>query len=116
MGVPPPDYNHKGNEDAGLPLVLFMLQPLLFDAVQIVEIPPLDAEGRLQVLRIHTKKMSLAADVDLPLVARGSEGLSGAELAAVCREGALAALREDMGATHVHMRHFEAALEAIQGQ
>jgi len=88
---------------------------LLSPAAQIVEIPlPWTRKGRLQVLRIHTQRMRLAGDVDLPRVARGSGGLSGAELAAVCREAALAALREDMGAVHVKMRHFEAAFGAIQ--
>ena len=57
--------------------------------------------------------MPLAADVDLGALAATTEGFTGAELAAICREAALAALREDVdGAAAVAGRHFAAARAA----
>lgn len=57
--------------------------------------------------------MPLAADVDLGALAATTDGFTGAELAAICREAALAALREDVdGAAAVAGRHFDAARAA----
>jgi len=54
--------------------------------------------------------MPLAADVDLPALAHSTIGFTGAEVAALCREAALAALREDLeGAREVAARHFDRA-------
>lgn len=52
-----------------------------------------DAEGRLEILEIHSRGMPLAADVDLKELARFSHGYVGADLAALCREAAMSALR-----------------------
>ena len=49
--------------------------------------------GREQILRVHAKKINLAENVDLAVVARGTPGLSGAELANLLNEGALLAAR-----------------------
>lgn len=71
---------------------------------------PADEAGRLEALRIHTRQMPLGADVDLPALAAGALRFTGAELAALCREAAMAALREDVrGAQEVAWRHFLAA-------
>lgn len=69
----------------------------------------------LQVLRIHTRRVPLASDVDLAHLAAVTAGRTGAELAGLCREAALAALREDLAdATHVAARHFEMARNALR--
>jgi len=56
-----------------------------------------DEVGRLEVLRVHTKKMKLSEDVDLEKVAKGTQGYVGADLAALCSESALQCIREKMG-------------------
>ena len=58
-----------------------------FDREVDIGIP--DATGRLEVLRIHTKNMKLAADVDLEQIANETHGYVGADLAALCSEAAL---------------------------
>ncbi|MGO8946753.1 MAG: CDC48 family AAA ATPase [Ktedonobacterales bacterium] len=52
-----------------------------------------DLTGRVEILRIHSRDMPLAHDVDLPEIARITPGFVGADLAALCRESAMAALR-----------------------
>ena len=89
-----------------------LLRPGRFD--KIIYVPPPDTRARLEILKIHTRKMPLAEDVDLELLALKTEGYSGADIAALCREAALLALRENINATRVHMRHFMKALEVIR--
>ncbi|XP_057456099.1 cell division cycle protein 48 homolog isoform X2 [Lotus japonicus] len=55
-----------------------------------------DEVGRLEVLRIHTKKMKLSDDVDLEKIAKNTHGYVGADLAALCTESALQCIREKM--------------------
>uniref|UniRef100_I1P7N1 Cell division cycle protein 48 homolog n=1 Tax=Oryza glaberrima TaxID=4538 RepID=I1P7N1_ORYGL len=55
-----------------------------------------DEVGRLEVLRIHTKNMKLAEDVDLEHIAKDTHGYVGADLAALCTEAALQCIREKM--------------------
>lgn len=87
-------------------------RPGRFDVA--VYVPPPDAPGRLEALEVHSRSMPLAADVDLASIAQRTERCTGAELAAVCREAAMAALREDLeGAVEVAARHFEAAVAGI---
>lgn len=89
-----------------------LLRPGRFDVALYV--PPPDKLGRLAALRVHTRHMPLGADVDLEKVAGSTERYTGAELAAVCREAAMAALREDVkGAQEVAARHFEAAVAGV---
>ncbi|MET1127827.1 MAG: AAA family ATPase, partial [Thermoproteota archaeon] len=76
--------------------------------------PPPDRRARLEILKIHTRRMPLAEDVDLELLAAKTEGYSGADLEALVREAALLALREDVNATRVHMRHFNKALTIVR--
>ncbi len=89
-----------------------LLRPGRFD--KVVYVPPPDKKARLEILRIHTRNMPLADDVDLELLAIRTEGYSGADLAALVREAAMLALREDVNATRVHMRHFMKALEIVR--
>ncbi|KAG2450863.1 hypothetical protein HYH02_004696 [Chlamydomonas schloesseri] len=81
----------------------------------LLYVPPPDQEGRVAALEVHSRKLPLAPDVDLEAVAAQTDNYTGAELAAVCREAALAALREDLqGAEVVAARHFAAALAAVR--
>ena len=67
-----------------------------FDREVDIGVP--DENGRLEVVRIHTKNMKLADDVDLEAVAKQTHGFVGADLAALCTEAALQCIRESMGA------------------
>jgi hypothetical protein len=88
-------------------------RPGRFDV--ILHVPPPDEPGRLDTLRVHCRSMRLAPDADLPGVAARTAHYTGAELAGVCREAAMAALREDFEhATHVAGRHFDYALAQVQ--
>jgi len=55
-----------------------------------------DEVGRMEILRIHTKNMKLADDVDLASLAKDTHGFVGSDLAAVCSEAALQCIREKM--------------------
>ena len=65
-----------------------------FDRELDIGIP--DATGRLEILRIHTKNMKLADDVDLEKIANETHGYVGADMAALCSEAALQQIRERM--------------------
>ena len=89
-----------------------LLRPGRFD--KLIYVPPPDKKARLEILRIHTRRTPLADDVDLELIAEKTEGYSGADLEALVREAALLALREDMNATKVRMKHFLEALKIVK--
>jgi len=63
-------------------------------------------EERLEALRIHSRTVSLADDVNLEDISQQTEGMTGADLRGIVREAALAALREDICATHIRHAHF----------
>ena len=86
-----------------------LLRPGRFDRQVIVDFP--DVRGREGILRVHAKKLPLAADVELKVVAKGTPGLSGADLANICNEAALLAARDD--SDKVTMYHFEAAKDKV---
>jgi len=71
-----------------------ILRPGRFD--RIVAIPLPDFAARLQILKIHTKGMPVAADVNLEEIARKTEGFTGADLAAICNEAAILRIRKYM--------------------
>ncbi len=85
-----------------------LLRPGRFDELIYVPVP--DYKARLEIFKVHTREMPLAEDVDLELLARRTEGYSGADIAEVCRKAGRLALREDINATEVRMKHFEEAL------
>ena len=87
-----------------------LLRPGRFDRQVYVELP--DILGREQVLRVHAKKISLAEDVDLHVIARGTPGLSGADLANLLNEAALLAARRNK--KKVEMADVEDAREKVQ--
>ncbi len=71
-----------------------LLRPGRFDRQITVNLP--DVKGREEILRVHSKKVKLAEGVDLQVVARGTPGYSGAELANVINEAALLAARRGL--------------------
>ncbi len=89
-----------------------LLRPGRFD--KIIYVPPPDANARLEILKIHTRYMPLAEDVDLYDIAQRTEGYSGADLEALVREAAMRALKEDINLTRVYMRHFLQAMEYVK--
>ncbi len=70
-----------------------LLRPGRFDRQVVVTNP--DIKGREEILKVHVKKVPLAKDVDLAVVARGTPGFSGADLANLVNEAALLAARKD---------------------
>ncbi|MCE4607377.1 MAG: AAA family ATPase, partial [Caldisphaeraceae archaeon] len=81
---------------------------------KLVYVPPPDVKGRLEILQIHTRNVPLAHDVDLREVAEKTYGYTGADLAALVREAAMSALREDIQKGIVRKRHFEEALAKVR--
>jgi transitional endoplasmic reticulum ATPase len=69
-------------------------RPGRFDREIVIGVP--NARGRLEILQIHAQGMPLAGDVDLAQLAELAHGFTGADLAAVCREAAIAALRRQL--------------------
>ncbi len=88
-----------------------LLRPGRFD--RLIYVPPPDFKARIEIFKVHTRKMPLAEDVDLEELARRTEGYTGADIAAVCREAAMIALREKLEVRPVQMKHFLKALETI---
>ncbi len=87
-----------------------LLRPGRFDRQIMIDLPTL--EGRAAILRIHSKKIKLADDLDLRRVARGTPGFSGADLANLINEAALLAAREN--ADRVGMPHLEEARDKVR--
>jgi cell division protease FtsH len=86
-----------------------LMRPGRFDRQVVVTLP--DVKGREGIFRVHTKNIPLAKDVDLELLAKGTPGLSGADLANITNEAALLAARQ--GAKAVSMQVFEAAKDKV---
>ncbi|MEM2621208.1 MAG: AAA family ATPase, partial [Thermofilaceae archaeon] len=81
---------------------------------RLVYVPPPDKTARLEILKVHTKRMPLAEDVDLERLAEATEGYTGADLANLCREAAILTLREAGKPVKVQMKYFLKALETIR--
>lgn len=86
-----------------------LLRPGRFDRQVVVGLP--DIRGREQILKVHMRKVPLAADVEAPKIARGTPGFSGADLANLVNEAALFAARA--GVRTVGMSQFELAKDKI---
>jgi transitional endoplasmic reticulum ATPase len=100
-----------------------LLRPGRFD--RLVRIATPDLEGRKQILRIHTAKKPLAADVDIDELARRTDGYSGADLAALTNEAVMLSIRalvskkkdvtsEELKEERISMTYFNQALEKVK--
>ena len=86
-----------------------LLRPGRFDRQIVVSTP--DVKGREAILGIHTRKIVLAKDVDLSIIARGTPGFSGADLANIANEAALVAARREK--KEIEMDDFEHAKDKV---
>ena len=86
-----------------------LLRPGRFDRRVVVPRP--DVKGREEILRVHVRKIPLAEDVKLSVLARGTPGFSGADLANLINEAALAAARKSQ--TSVTMSNFEQSKDKV---
>ena len=86
-----------------------LLRPGRFDRQVVVSLP--DIRGREQILKVHMRKVPLADDVETSIIARGTPGFSGADLANLVNEAALFAARS--GKRLVEMADFEKAKDKI---
>ncbi|MFA6681086.1 MAG: ATP-dependent zinc metalloprotease FtsH [Sphaerochaeta sp.] len=84
-----------------------LLRPGRFDRQVLIDKP--DLEGRFEILKIHTKNIKMAKDVDLRKIAQASAGLAGADLANIANEAALLAVRQKRKT--VSQAEFEEAIE-----
>lgn len=88
-----------------------LLRPGRFD--RFIEVPIPNEDGRVEILKIHTRNMSLDEEVDIRHVASLSEGASGADLKAICTESGMFAIREERST--VTMNDFMDAVDKIIG-
>ncbi|MFN0093118.1 MAG: ATP-dependent zinc metalloprotease FtsH [Acidimicrobiales bacterium] len=86
-----------------------LLRPGRFDRQVIVPLP--EVSERLAILQVHCKHKRVAPDVDLSVVARGTPGMAGADLANLVNEAALFAVRT--GNDVIRMHHFEEARDRV---
>lgn len=86
-----------------------LLRPGRFDRQVKVELP--DREGRLEIIKLHTRNKPLAEDVSLEAIARETFGFSGAHLESLANEAAILAMRE--GLSLVYHRHFHEAVDKV---
>ncbi len=86
-----------------------LLRPGRFDRQIVVPLP--DYEERLPILQVHSRNKRLSSNVDLEMVARGTPGMSGADLANLVNEAALHAVRR--GSATIEMEDFETARDRV---
>ncbi len=89
-----------------------ILRPGRFD--KLIYVPAPDHATRLQILKIHTRNMPLAQDVDLDQITRQAAGYSGADIEAICREAGLISLRRDIETKSVTIEDFRDALDHVK--
>ena len=88
-----------------------LTRPGRFD--RLIYIPVPDSKAREEIFKIHTKHMPLAKDVKLSELVKKTEGYTGSDIEAVCREAAILALRESLKAKEVRKKHFLEALKVV---
>lgn len=89
-----------------------LLRPGRFDRILLTPLP--DEKSRLKIFEIHTKNMSKAKDVDLKMLAQKTYNFVGSDIEGLCRESGMIALRENIDANEIKMKHFERALEKVK--
>ncbi len=85
-----------------------LLRPGRFDEMILVPVP--DERTRLEIFKVHTKRMALADDVNIRELVGITEDFTGADIAAVCKKAGRFAMREDINAEKVRQEHFLAAV------
>lgn len=88
-----------------------VLRPGRFD--RLIYVPEPDEKSRLQILKIYTKSMPLAKDVELNALVPVLKDHSGADIEALCREAGMNALRRDENSKEVTMSDFQAAMKRV---
>ena len=88
-----------------------LLRPGRFD--RFIEVPVPNEDGRREILKIHTKNMTMEEDVDLDLVSALTDGASGADVKAICTETGMFAIREERPI--INMNDFLDAVDKIMG-
>ena len=88
-----------------------VLRPGRFD--RLIYVPEPDEKSKLQIFKIYTKNMPLGKDVDLPQLAASAKNFSGADIDALCREAAMAALKKDVNANEVTLADFDEARKRV---
>lgn len=93
-----------------------LLRPGRFD--RILEVPPPDKDARKQIVQIHTKKKPLDSDVKLDKLVEMTDGMTGAEIAAIVNAAAMTAIKEHVNKKgsklKISMKHFEGAFSKIR--
>lgn len=89
-----------------------LLRPGRFDRLLYVG-PPNEAD-RQEIFCIHLRKVPCSLDVDIKELAHLTEGCTGADIALICREAAVAAMEEDLDALEVAMKHFRNAINQVR--
>ncbi|MFP4524311.1 MAG: CDC48 family AAA ATPase [Candidatus Woesearchaeota archaeon] len=89
-----------------------LLRPGRFDRIVLVSSP--DEKARRAVFKVHLQGMKLSKDVDVEQLVAKTEGYVGADIESICREAALLAMREDIDAKEVSMKHFKQALDKVK--
>ncbi len=89
-----------------------LLRPGRFDRIIATMLP--DEKTRLQILTANTKNMPLEKDVDVTKIAKETDQFNGADLASLCREAAINALRKDVDAAKVTQEDFDDALKRVR--
>jgi len=88
-----------------------LIRPGRIDRILLVTSP--DEKGRLEILKIFTKDMPLANNIELESLKELIDGFSGADIETLCREAAMIALRENIRARKVSQAHFEEARKLV---
>lgn len=88
-----------------------LLRPGRFDRIVLAPVP--NEKTRVEIFKVHIKEMPLK-NVKIEELAAKTEGYVGADIEAVCREAAMLALRENIKATEITMKDFEAALQVVR--
>ena len=88
-----------------------LIRPGRFD--RLIYVPPPDRGARLEIFKVHTRRVPLADDVRLEELADRTEGYTGADIEAVCREAAMMTLRREGKPSKVSARDFEEALKVV---
>jgi len=88
-----------------------LIRPGRIDRILLVPAP--DEEGREKILKIFTKDMPLAANIDLSELNKKLDGFTGADIETLCREAGMIALRENLRARKITEEHFKMAIESL---